>query len=152
MLRQAIAADKVPVILLLKAARAEAEFDRADGLTGFTFPFDPAYAERLFLEHLQPRRLCLVLVDRGVARGVLMARAVEHDFGPVMIARETLWFIEPRFRGRSALAMLDAYEAWARGQGCRFTGMAGMGADPAVGLLYRRRHYRVAETYYIKAL
>ena len=152
MIRQAVITDKVPVILLLKAAREEAGFDAAGGVSGFTFPFDPAYAERLFLEHLQLGRCCFVLVDRGVARGVLMARAAEHEFGPVRLARETLWFIEPKYRGRHALAMLEAYEVWARAQGCAFAGMAGMGEDPAVGLLYRRRHYRIAETHFLKVL
>ena len=152
MIRLAVLADKVQIILLLKAARAAAEFDRADGISGFMFPFDPAYAERLFLHHLEPKRLCLVLVDRGLVRGVLMAAAIEHPFGPVRLARETVWFIEPKFRGRNAIAMLDAYETWARGQGCTFTGMAGMGADPAVGALYRRRGYRAAEMHYLKAL
>jgi hypothetical protein len=152
MIRLALPADKVQVILLLKAARASAEFDRTDGVTGFMFPFDPAYAERLFLQHLEPSRLCLVLVDRGIVRGVLMAAATDHPFGPVKLARETVWFIEPQFRGRGAVAMLDAFEQWARAQGCAFSGMAGIGADPAVGVLYRRRRYRVAETHYLKAL
>ena len=152
MIRQAVATDKVQVILLLKASREEAGFDRADGLSGFYFPYDAAYAERLFLEHLGAGRCCFVLVDRGVVRGVLMARAAEHEFGPVRLARETVWFIEPKHRGRGALGMLDAYEAWAREHGCAFAGMGGMGEDPAVGLLYRRRGYRGAETLFLKGL
>ena len=65
----------------------------------FAFPFDPAYAERLFLVHLMPRHLCLVHDVEGTAQGVLMAVAAEHPFGPVRVARETVWFIEPDYRG-----------------------------------------------------
>lgn len=69
-----------------------------------------------------------------------------------MLARETVWFIDPEYRGTAAVRMLDAYERWAKSLGCVFTGMAGMGADPKVAKLYLRRGYRVAETHYLKAL
>ena len=150
MIRFAVPSDKVPVIRLLQHSRAAAGFDQADGM--FSFPFDPAYAERLFVLHLHPHALCLVLDVGGTAQGVLMAVAGEHPFGPVRMARETAWWIEPDHRGMSALRMLDIYERWARDEGCQFTGMAGMGAEPGVGVLYERRGYRAAEMHYIKAL
>jgi GNAT superfamily N-acetyltransferase len=140
---------------LLRDSRVGAGFDHADGLTGFVFPFDPDYAERLFLTHLRaPRAMCIVHTagfDR--AEGILMATATEHPFGPVWLARETLWWIDPAHRGGSAAArMLDNYENWSRKQGCRFVGMAGMGNDPLVAKLYQRRGYRVAETHYLLPL
>jgi len=144
--------DKARVITLLEHSRAAAGFDRPDGLTGFCFPFDAAYAERLFLVHQMPRHVCLVHDVEGTAQGVLMAVYAEHPFGPVRLARETVWFIEPEYRGLGAVKMLDAYEAWARGQGCQYVGMAGMGDDPDVGKLYLRRGYAVAETHYLKAV
>jgi hypothetical protein len=141
----------VPVITLLRNSRCAAGFDRGDGLTGFSFPFDPAYAERLFLAHLSEHALCLILDVEG-PQGVLMATAGQHPFGPVRLARETLWWIEPDHRGLAAVKMLDAYESWARAEGCDYAGMAGMGSDPDVGRLYVRRRYSVAETHYLKAL
>jgi len=153
MIRRAVASDKARVIALLEHSRAAAGFDHVDGLTGFSFPFDPAYAERLFLLHLaRPESLCLVLDEDGEAQGILMAAAYEHPFGPVRLARETVWWIEPHHRGLAAVRMLDAYEDWAGEQDCDFTGMAGMGADPEVSKLYRRRGYRTAETHFLKAL
>ena len=93
MIRLAVETDKVAVITLLKQAHAAAGFDRGDG---FSFRFEPAFAERLFLIHRQlPRCVCLVLDVEGVARGVLMGAATEHPFGQVWLARETVWFIEP---------------------------------------------------------
>jgi hypothetical protein len=81
-----------------------------------------------------------------------MATASEHPFGPVWLARETVWWIDPAHRGSAAVRMLSEYEAWAAEQGCLFVGMAGMGDDPAVGKLYQRRGYRRAETHYLKSL
>ncbi len=153
MIRTGSPGDKARVVELLRDSHAGAGFDRSDGMTGFQFPFDPAYAERLFLAHLvAPRALCLVHDVAGAVQGVLLAVASEHPFGPVWLARETVWWIDPCHRGTAAVRMLDAYEAWAGSQRCRFVGMAGMGADPAVGALYRRRGYGVAETHFLKPL
>ena len=55
-------------------------------------------------------------------------------------------------RGLAAIRMLDGYEGWARGEGCAYIGMAGMGDDPDVGRLYRRRGYAIAERHYLKAI
>jgi GNAT superfamily N-acetyltransferase len=152
-IRPAVAGDKARAITLLQHSRSGAEFDLKDGLTGFSFPFDAAYAERLFLAHLTwPRALCLVHEVDGTAQGLLMAVAAEHPFGEVWVAKETLWWIEPLYRGLAAVKMLDAYESWARAQGCDFAGMAGMGSDPDVAKLYRRRGYNVAEVHFLKAL
>jgi GNAT superfamily N-acetyltransferase len=153
MIRRARASDRVRVIELLQNSRAGAGFDTAYGFTGFTFPFDPAFAAQLFTSHLLlPNMLCLVLDEDDAAQGVLMAAAYVHPFGPVRIARETVWWIEPEYRGHGAVRMLDAYEDWVREQDCDFSGLAGMGDDPPVGRLYRRRGYRVAETHFLRAL
>lgn len=153
MIRPATLSDKERVILLLRDSRAGAEFDRKDGISGFAFPFDPAYAERLFLSYVgAERRFCCVHDVGGCAQGVLLAHAYEHDFGPVWMSQERLWWIDPAHRGTAAPRMLDAYETWSREVGCQFAGMAGMGADPVVAKLYRRRGYRDAETNFLKAL
>ena len=153
MIRAAVLADQDDVVRLLEHSRQGAGFDQADGLTGFSFPFDRGYALQLFLAHLIGMRCCLVLEAGGAAQGVLMAVADPHPFGPVWLARETVWWIEPAWRGGgAALRMLQAYEAWARDRGCAFIGMAGMGADPEVAKLYLRRGYRAAETHFLKAV
>lgn len=153
MIRLATLTDRTRVVELLRDSRIGAGFDAPGGLTGFVFPFDPAYAARLFLRYLAaPRMLCIVHDVAGRAEGVLMAHAFEHDFGPVLLAQERVWWIDPAHRGSAAARMLDAYEKWAVAQGCTFVGMAGMGNDPAVGALYQRRGYRVAETHYLKPL
>jgi GNAT superfamily N-acetyltransferase len=152
-IRCAALADKSRIVTLLKHSREAAGFDHtADGTTGFCFPFDPAYAERLFLLHLQAHRLAIVLEADGCAQGVLMAIAAEHPFGPVRLARETVWWIEPDYRGSGALRMLGHYEQWAAAEGCAFVSMAGLGEFPDVGRLYLRRGYRPAETHFLRAI
>jgi GNAT superfamily N-acetyltransferase len=153
MIRRAIETDRARVITLLEASRAGAGFDRPEGLTGFVFPFSPAYAERLFWRYLRAPKAMFIIHDvDGLAQGLLMAHAFEHDFGPVMVAQERVWWIDPEHRGSAAARMLNSYEEWAKNLGCKFVGMAGMGEDPVVGELYKRRGYRVAETHYLKAI
>lgn len=153
MIRPAVVADKSRVIQLLKDSRSAAGFNDPTGPTGFVFPFDPAYAERLFLGHLSAPTACCIIHDvDGIAQGALLALSYEHPFGPVWLARETVWWIDPEHRGTAAPRMLDAYEEWAEERGCAFAGMAGMGDDPAVMKLYQRRGYKIAETHCLKAL
>lgn len=151
MIRVAIAADKMRVIQLLKDSRIGAGFDKP---SGFTFPFDAAYAERFFLQHLNnPNATSIVNDVDGVAQGILSAISYEHPYGPVRVAQETMWWIDPAHRGgTAALRMIDSYGDWARSQGCRFTGLAGMGEDPAVRILYERRGYAAEELHFLKAI
>lgn len=151
MIRKAKYSDRGRVVALLRDSRVGAGFNEASGQTGFAFPFDPVYAERLFLSYLSSSdRCCLIYDVDGVAQGVLMAHAYEHDFGPVKFAQERMWWIDPSHRGRAAIGMLDAYENWWRSAGCDFGGMAGMGEDPAVAQLYLRRGYLPAEKNFLK--
>jgi hypothetical protein len=150
-IRPAIASDKMHVIQLLRDFHAAAGYGDPHGPSGFHFPFDPAYADHLFREHLfLPDHVCLVYAPADVARGVLMAKVI--TFGDLKVAKESAWWIDRAQRGRAFAAMLDAYEAWAAAAGARFAGMAGLGDAPRVAALYRRRGYRPAETYYLKAL
>ncbi len=151
MIRHAVSADKNRVIQLLADSRVGAGFASGDG---FTFPFDPAYAARLFVHHTaSAHAACFVHDVNGTAQGVLMAIAFDHPFGPVKMAKETLWWIDPGHRGgTAALRMLDAFETWARDRKCAFCSMVGIGGDPAVSRMYERRGYRAAEVHHLKTL
>jgi hypothetical protein len=152
MIRRGRLSDAPRAVELLRDSRTGAGFHKPDGVSGFVFPFDAEYAERMFLRYLAgDRLLCLVLDVDGVAQGLLLAHAYEHEFGPVWLAQERVWWIDPAHRGSAAIKMLDAYDDWWRGEGCSFGGMGGMGEDPAVRKLYERRGYRVAETHFLKA-
>lgn len=154
MIRPANPTDKGRVIELLRDSRVGAGFDRADGISGFTFPFDPAYAARLFAQHTTTASaVCFVHDVNGVAQGVLMGVAFDHPYGPVRVSKDSMWWIDPSHRGgTAAVRMLDAFEAWAKERGCAFGGIAGMGDDPNITRLLERRGYRSAEVHFLKAL
>lgn len=115
---------------------------------GFEFPFSAPHADGLFRHHVENG---VVLVVGEPVRGVLMSMCFEHPFGAGKWAKETVWYISPSARGRAALAMLDAYEAWAREEGCCTVGMASLASND-VSKIYRRRGYAPAETHFLKQL
>ncbi|NTA48138.1 GNAT family N-acetyltransferase [Agrobacterium tumefaciens] len=139
--RFAGASDRDRVVALLRESHEAA---------GFTFPFQAAYADRLFQQHLASPMAC-VLVAGNPAQGVLMAVAFEHPFGAGRIAKETVWYVAREARGRGAIRMLDAYEAWALSLGCVSAGMASLATND-VSSLYGRRGYSAVETHFMKPL
>jgi hypothetical protein len=152
MIRAATMSDAGRAIELLRDSHRAAGFD-GTAASGFIVPFSLAYAERLFVRHLDMMNGCAIVHDAGGGpEGLLLAVAHEHPFGPVWLASETVWWIDPAHRGRSAIEMLDAYENWAHAKGCSFAGMAGMDDDPVIARLYQRRGYRRAETHFLKAV
>lgn len=146
--RPAAMCDQNRVIALLRNF-----YDAHRDRTPMRFEFDPVYASRLFSTHAFDKRACCFLLDvQGKAQGVLMAGAFEHPFARLAVARETVWWIEPEYRGRSALEMLRAFERWARAAGCKYTTMGALQDDSAVLTLYRRCGYQLAETHVMKPL
>lgn len=137
--RRAAPKDRLAVIGLLKESHAAA---------GFNFPFSAPHADLLFRQHLERG---IVLVAGTPAQGVLMALTFDHPFGAGKWAKESCWYIAPQARGRAAIRMLDAYEAWARQQGCTAIGMASLASND-VSKIYERRGYAPAETHFVKAL
>ncbi|RSC31092.1 GCN5 family acetyltransferase [Agrobacterium sp. FDAARGOS_525] len=133
--------DRDRIVALLRESHAAA---------GFTFPFQAAYADQLFQQHLASDKAC-VLVAGDPAQGVLMACAFEHPFGAGRIAKETVWYVTTAARGRAAIKMLDAYETWARSVGCVSAGMASLATND-VSSLYERRGYSAVETHFMKSL
>ncbi|NSY68934.1 GNAT family N-acetyltransferase [Agrobacterium tumefaciens] len=139
--RPATAKDRDRVVALLRDSHEAA---------GFTFPFQAAYADQLFQQHMRSPMAC-VLVTGERAQGVLMAAAFDHPFGVGSIAKETVWYVAPEARGRGAIKMLDAYETWARSVGCVSVGMASLATND-VSILYKRRGYSAVETHFMKPL
>ncbi len=147
--RPAAMCDQGRVIALLRNF-----YDAHRDRTPMRFEFDPVYASRLFSTHAFDKRACCFVLDvDGKAQGLLMAMAHEHLFAPAIVARETVWWIEPSHRSvRAARDMMQAYEDWARRRGCAYAALAALEDDRAVMTLYRRAGYRLAETHALKAL
>lgn len=141
MIRPAVRSDRERCTLLLKQSHEAA---------GFLWLFRGAHAHSLFLHHLEsPDACCIVLDVGGIAQGILMASAFDHPFGAGRWAKETVWYVAEAHRGRGAVRMLDAYEAWAKEQGCVAIGMASLASND-VSPLYERRGYAPAETHFLK--
>lgn len=141
--RAATLADKTACIYLLRDSHQAA---------GFTFAFQAAYASQLFDQHMTSHQACvLVLEHEAKCCGLLMAVWFEHPFGAGRYAKETVWYIAPDARGRSALKMLHAYEVWAKEQGCTAIGMASLETND-VSKLYERCGYKPVETHFLKSL
>ena len=133
--------DKMACLRLLRESHEAA---------GFTFPFSAAHASALFdYHHVSPQACVLVIGDKP--DGLLMAGWFEHPFGAGRYAKETVWYVVPQARGRGAIKMLDAYEAWAREQNCNAVGMAALATND-VSALYLRLGYQPAETHFIKKI
>jgi GNAT superfamily N-acetyltransferase len=144
MIRRAVLADKLRVLGMAKVFHAGSQVP---------FPFSAPMAEAVFLSMVDdPCSFCLVYEVNGTAHGVLMAQARAHSFAPVKMAFELIFWIDPAYRGRGALLMLNSYEAWACEQGCAFANMVGLGCDPATSGLYERRGYQPVECHFMKPL
>lgn len=139
MVRHATVEDRFVILRLLKDAHKSASLP---------FPFSASHVSVMLDDHMATG---LVLVFGEPAKGVLMAKTFEHPFGAGKWAKETVWYIAPEARGRHALQMLDAYEAWAREQGCSAIGMASL-APNDVSRIYGRRGYVPVETHFVKSL
>jgi GNAT superfamily N-acetyltransferase len=121
--------------------------------SGLPFPFSAPMADLLFRSSLvDPDRACFVFDVDGIARGVLAAHAAPHQFAPIKVASELIWWVDPEHRGTSAIKMLDAYEAWATERGCQYASMVGLGHDPLTTRLYERRGYAPVERHFMRAL
>lgn len=142
---QALQSDKFRVLYMLRSAHDAA---------GYPFPFSAPHAAKLFDEQTQlPGRTCLVYSPEERAVGVLMASIGHHPFGPFKVAAEVCWWIDEDHRGGVAAGlMMDAYEAWAKENGCTFVSMAALATAPRASVIYRRRKYAEAETHFIKRL
>ncbi|WOC15432.1 GNAT family N-acetyltransferase [Pseudochrobactrum sp. MP213Fo] len=143
MIRFGVATDKMACIHLLRESHEAA---------GFGFAFKAAYAAALFDHHISTPQACMLVFEHnGEPQGLLMATCFEHPFGAGRYAKETVWYIAACARGRAALQMLDAYEAWALEQNCTAIGMASLISND-VAKLYERRGYAPIETHYLKSL
>lgn len=141
MIRHAVDADHDRCLVLLRQSHDAA---------GFPWPFHGANAQMLFRYHIGSTDACCIVLDvDGVAQGLLMAATFDHPFGSGRWAKETVWFVAEAYRGRGAIAMLDAYEAWAKERACVAIGMASLAGND-VSALYERRGYAPAETHFLK--
>lgn len=102
-----------------------------------------------------PNGLVLLLVsDDHINKpvGMLLAVSTELLFSSDRMSTEIAWWVDPEYRGKDSIQLLDAYEYWARvKKNCKIIQMVCLeGFD--LSKLYERRGYKRAETMYMKEL
>ena len=73
----------------------------------------------------------------------------------VILGREAFWYVDPEYRNGRGTPLLHAIEECARAKGAQFFDAIAEekgGRAPALGRVYRREGYRVAEHTYRKVL
>lgn len=86
--------------------------------------------------------------------GVLVAYAYTPIFSSTQTCNEILWYLTPEYRtGKRGLAMMKAYEYWARKAGCEVIQYGILSTSPeGMKKLYERNGLVEVERFYNKAL
>lgn len=92
------------------------------------------------------------VIDDGRLVGLLIGQAAQSPWGRFRVATELAWWVTPDARPcREAVALIRQFEAWARGQGCRYCALSS-GGDANVERLYARLGYGRPEPTFSKEL
>lgn len=143
MIRPATRAD-IPA--MIRMARRFHEASPAASLT-----FSPQAAAMASMAAVDDQSILAVVLDLDGVCGALVAQAMVYPLGSQIIAKESVFWIEPEARGRWAMAMIRAYEAWADGIGAVAVGLSCF-SDGRTQKLFERAGFRPAEINTIKGL
>lgn len=144
MIRRATAADRLTILDMCRQFHAE---------SGVALSFNNATAAVTIDRALSDANTLVLLLDvDGRARGMFAAAIFPQMFTAERVAQELVWWVEPTYRGRGAIAMLTEYETWARAKGCVAVNMVGLGGDPVTTRLYERNGYVAQERHFLKRL
>jgi len=92
----------------------------------------------------------IIFVNEDVT-GMLAGMAMPFLFGTTKVATEIGWWVNPDERNKKlGKALLDAFEAWAKEQGCTVITMICL--DQEVGKFYEKNNYTLKELTYSKEL
>lgn len=85
--------------------------------------------------------------------GTLGAMVAPNLFSPSeQHAQELFWYVDKKSRGRAGLALLDAFEKWAKERGAKRVFMASLRKFESLQKLFTRRGYTEMETQFIKEI
>ena len=144
MIRAATRADAADLVRM-----AHAFHDAIPALASVPFN-DRIAAQSVMMAIYSPDMLVLALDLEG-AKGVLAAQLIRYPLGDAMLAREIIFWIDPEVRGRWALKMLLAYEAWAKDRGAVLIGVTStMTMDHPATKLFERAGFAVSEVNLMK--
>lgn len=106
-----------------------------------------------FIVEGQKEALVLISHDKGKAVGVLAAYSFVPMFSNSKIAVESLWYLDPKYRGRRGVEMKKAYEYWAKLIGCEYVQYGVLSTSPeGLEKMYLNDGMQFSEKVYIKKL
>lgn len=112
---------------------------------------------RLFLENKGASLVCILAVSpKGIPIGIIAGQLSSVPFSLDTIAAETMWWVDPNYRGRSraAVELLRAFEHWGRIRGSSFIQMQSLASlnEFKVASILGKFGYEQKEIAYLKEL
>lgn len=84
-------------------------------------------------------------------KGMIVGHASKFLLGEVQIATEIAWWVNPEDRkGSVGKELLEAFEGWAKEQGCKLISMISI--DDTLGSYYEKCGYTLTERSYMKEI
>jgi RimJ/RimL family protein N-acetyltransferase len=95
----------------------------------------------------------LVMKDDDKVVGALVGFSAEHPYYDVVVASELGWYVEPEYRGKLSMNMLQDFESWAKKDAkANFVVMVYTEEMTDLSKLYAAMEYELVEHTYKKAL
>jgi GNAT superfamily N-acetyltransferase len=114
-------------------------------------PFQERRAAQMFVAAVDsPEALVLILDVDGPKGALIMERAV-YPLGNTVMAKEVIFWIDPRQRGRWWRAMIRAAEDWAKDIGAEYAAMSCF-SDGRTAKVFERAGYEAVEVSTMKDL
>jgi GNAT superfamily N-acetyltransferase len=96
-------------------------------------------------------KVVFYVVQDNLPIGFIAGAAVPFILGLDTIATEFAWWVHPDFRLNGVgLRLIDAFEAWAKEEGCSMVALSS--TDEGTGEVYTKRGYSLAEHTYMKTV
>lgn len=101
-----------------------------------------------------PTQIIIFLEENEVPIGMIVGVITELPFSSTLVSSELAWWVEPEHRGKSSDSLRQAYEFWAKKQGCKIVTMSCLAdeTEKVLDVFYRRKGYTKAETMYKKEI
>lgn len=116
-------------------------------------PFYRDHAELRAQQHLMSQDCYSALLEiDGSVVGMLLAQITPANFAPIKLAKEVLFWIEPKHRGNWMRTFLSHYENWARSKGCQLVGIGSIAGNERAAKVFARIGYMPIETVMAKKI
>jgi GNAT superfamily N-acetyltransferase len=115
-----------------------------------TLPFDPVAISQSISTHILCPRKCLFVAEKDGKVVGAIAGCKEVNFLGVMMASETILFVDQEHRGRAGLALIKAFEDWASPLPVMMNTRLDFHKDNRLDQLLERKGYKAIETHYMK--